>query len=1185
MGSSSRYAFFELLIEAGFISDNPTLREKMLRNVQDRESKLVGLLLTAGVSLNVGPRNALKLAVTQMDLEMLDILTHETFRIAAEALDWIPPNATEQGVLKILGKLSALGLDGEPLNRRLICAVRCRHIREATELVRMGASVDYKQASALQAAIRNSDAAMLDTLLRAACTPKVLSRVVPALVKVRPPQKRLALLEKVLSKSTVPETLGGPLEMLLAEGDEADLECIALLLRYGASPDASDEESTNSVLVAAHHGWLHVLKLLCEASIRPLVLAKAVLVAFRQFSAADNDHDSSLETMRLLLSKGAKGAPVDQALLSAVIQDSRRSILDLLLTSGASANFKQGEAFYKALTNRSSRTFEVLCKTCPPNLTSTQRLMPLAIHQQYYVLSSLNTLLECTQHKRAALDTINGGECKFLRLAVLAVDISLLRDMLALKPSALSLQLAFGATARINKRRTRLDVMKLLLEQASGTEIGQTICIADQTQLAIDGDFEGLHLVLQHGASINHQGGIAVQKAAVSGHLEVLRLLLKHRPYIETVTKACLACLKSFQKGSDFSPDHVNTIYESLLNASAGTDNSLLSNLLQASVQSVPRDVQFPALLLRRGAKVHEQTTKAALEAGSDDLLHLIIRKTSGKELFHLASACEMSAGRRIWILDECLKQDVSQVDKSRALLHSLSAKRIHDLSAADCLLRHGADISFEDGEAFKLAIRAQSAEAIKILGKRLNTRKVANNAFAYASKATFSDTRARFEIYRVLLEGNLVDKSNCYAALKNCFDRQGGDFDTIRLLVTKGADPYAASFILTLCTGTTKQFRELCKSVDLNRAVDAVLSTFHDEADAARWFKLCLRERPSSAQITKADLLTRCIKKYPDGQVLAGLILAKSNLASQTVLCSVFPGCAEEKCSVLIWALLCRPRVSNKTVLDLLGAGCDIDFATPVTVLSASMACVLDKNRTQILEALLEIRPGLAFDNHVPASVLACLGARSGSASKDPINEIGTLTLCQASIYLGNIDAYDLLMNNSVSDEDDLHLAAWLALPKFVGKLLETHNSNLESEAYSNYTPLAVALETDSGQSCCKVADTEAPFEVRRKETIELLAKKSAFTWRHRQRTYVHIALSKGPETTKILLDILDMKNNPWRFTMLVYEDKAGRRYTPYEYVTELMNIQPSEREGLLRCLAAGNLLTTLELAASGGR
>ncbi|PPJ50348.1 hypothetical protein CBER1_05916 [Cercospora berteroae] len=207
MGSSSRYVFFELLKEAAFISDNPTLREEVLRDVQDREMKLVQLLVTAGVSLDVGQRNALKLAVARMDLEMLDVLTLGALENAAETLDWIPSNVTEQGILRLLEKLSALNLRGEPLSRRLVCAVRCRHILEAAELVRMGASVDYKQASALQAAIRNSDPAMLDTLLQGDCTPKVLSRVVPALVKVRPRQKRLALLRKVLSKGTVPETL------------------------------------------------------------------------------------------------------------------------------------------------------------------------------------------------------------------------------------------------------------------------------------------------------------------------------------------------------------------------------------------------------------------------------------------------------------------------------------------------------------------------------------------------------------------------------------------------------------------------------------------------------------------------------------------------------------------------------------------------------------------------------------------------------------------------------------------------------------------------------------------------------------------------------------------------------------------------------------------------------------------
>ncbi|GIZ45567.1 hypothetical protein CKM354_000872700 [Cercospora kikuchii] len=1203
MDASKRYAFFDLINEAGFMYDNPTLREEVLRDVTDREMSLVRLLVEAGVCLDVGPLNALKMAVTQMDLEILDVLSHGTFDNVSAALDWVPPNATEQGILKVLEKLRALCLEGDPLSRRLICAVRSKHVLEATELIRMGASIDYKQGLALQIAIRSSDPDMLDILLHGDCTPQVLSRVVPALMKVQPPKARLSLLERILIKGTLPETLGGPLEVLLAESGEADLECIALLLRYGASPDASDEEATNSVLVAASRGWLHALKLLCEAPIRPMILAKAVLVGFRDFPTAAQDHDTLLTIMRLLLGKGAKGKLVDQTLLSAVTRESRLDVVQLLLSSGANANYKQGEAFVSALGSRNSRIFDALCKTCPPDLASSERIMPYAIGQRYYEPKSLNTFLQCTQHKRAALDVIsaaslekssniktimhcllshglrvNGGECKFLHLAVLADDISLLQSMLAAKPNVLSLQLAFETALRVNKRRKRLDVMKFLLEHASATEIGQTMCIAHQTQLAIDGDLEGLRLILHHGASVDHQGGIAVQRAARSGLMDVLRLLLKYRPGVDTVTKACLACLESFEKRGDISPDHKNSIYEALLDSSAGINVDHLSSLLLASIQSVSSEVQFPMLLLRRGAKVYEKTTRLALETASDDLSRLIVRKSSGRELFHLVFACELTVERRTWLLDEWLKQDIRQVDKCRALLHSLDTKRIHDLPIVELLLKHGADVSFENGEALKLAVRAQSPDAIALLGKSVKTREVANNAFAYAAKAVFNDPSTRFKIYQGLLNGNLVDKANCYGALKNCLDRQGADLDTVRLLVTKGADPCAACFISTCRIGSTKHFRELCKSADLDRLVDALLSSFHDETDAARWLKLCLQQQHPSARITNPDLLIRCIKKYPNGEVLTGLVLARSNIAAQTVIYSVFPGWAEEKCSLLIWALLSRPRVSSKTILKLLAAGCDVDLETPTTRVSASMACVLDNSRTPVLKALLKMRPDLALEPHVPASVLACLGAEPGSASKDPINEIGALTLCQASVYVGNIDSYELLASYSVPDEDDLHLAAWLALPKFVEKFLKDHDPELESEAYGNYTPLAVALETDSGQSYCKVADAEASFEDRRKRTIDLLAKKSNLAWRYRQKTYVHIAFAIGPGTTKILLDALDIKTASSRFSMLVYEDKAGRRYTPFEYINELMNLQPSERDELMRCLAGANLLTDAE-------
>lgn len=55
------------------------------------------------------------------------------------------------------------------------------------------------------------------------------------------------------------------------------------------------------------------------------------------------------------------------------------------------------------------------------------------------------------------------------------------------------------------------------------------------------------------------------------------------------------------------------------------------------------------------------------------------------------------------------------------------------------------------------------------------------------------------------------------------------------------------------------------------------------------------------------------------------------------------------------------------------------------------------------------------------------------------------------AATYLGNFDAFALLTEGSPAHDDAFHclphFAAFLALPRFVEKLLETHDANLKED------------------------------------------------------------------------------------------------------------------------------------------
>ena len=258
----------------------------------------------------------------------------------------------------------------------------------------------------------------------------------------------------------------------------------------------------------------------------------------------------------------------------------------------------------------------------------------------------------------------------------------------------------------------------------------------------------------------------------------------------------------------------------------------------------------------------------------------------------------------------------------------------------------------------------------------------------------------------------------------------------------------------------------------------------------------------------------------------------------------------------------------------DKLTIGTDhVTYTTPRSKVNAAFACLLDTSRTPVLKALLALRKESILQYRVPAYTLARLGTPPEVFNNQEDNDhLGQPCLRMASLYLGNLDAFKLLDSGLPQHEESLlHLAAFLALPKFIKTFLKTYDPNAESEEYDNYIPLAVAIQSTTPVSWCKIANAEAPFAERRLESIRLLAHRTPepLKWRFRQKTVFHLALEQGVDTTTTLLEALNISQDPERFEKLAYTDKAGRSYSPEEYVTELMDLDDdAEREKLKGCL-----------------
>ena len=266
------------------------------------------------------------------------------------------------------------------------------------------------------------------------------------------------------------------------------------------------------------------------------------------------------------------------------------------------------------------------------------------------------------------------------------------------------------------------------------------------------------------------------------------------------------------------------------------------------------------------------------------------------------------------------------------------------------------------------------------------------------------------------------------------------------------------------------------------------------------------------------------------------------------------------------------RSPLSRLMLLKLTNDAVLPAYLTPRTKVSAAFACLLDKSRTPVLEALLELDRDQVLNYKVPGSSLGYLGAHPASfeTTSSFLDASDELTLCEASVYLGNFEAFRILNPPGMANDGMLHLAALMALPKSVTWLLPTHDAKHKAEEFDMMIPLAVVCESKP-HSWCKVPNEELDWKSRQKETMRLLAPRTSPEWRYRGKTVLHIALENGLNATEGTVEALDILHDANRDEKYSYVDKDGIRYSPHEYVMKFLDVEYQEKNALIACLKNG--------------
>ncbi|KAH9218802.1 hypothetical protein DL95DRAFT_434082 [Leptodontidium sp. 2 PMI_412] len=1124
-----RHQFFKTLDECKFVEDSPVLRQELLKDVESRLTPMVKLLANAGVIVDMEPHNSFHRAVSQKDFELV-------------------------------GFLAPFKLNQQPLL--------------VESLVILGASVEFKNACVIQTALRMKDLDVLETLLRNKCSAKLLSATIPTAMSLHPRHTRLQALKALVRKGILVQDLSKPLQTLVSEDGDVDSELIQFLLQNKAPIDGVGDNASNALLTAARKGALSTLVMLCNAKPQNETLSKAVPVAFNTIDS--HGDDVALSMIRLLLRKGASGSPIHRTLLHAIEKD-KHDIARILLKHGADANHGGGGGFHIALAMKNLNLLRLLCASCPPSQATIEAKLFVALDPRNYQSNVLQILLTSTRYANVALNKVFSSDMlkgnpnnaaiiptllshgldvnirngDLLIFAIREKNIDLLQKILSANPNAASLTAAFHIVPSAKSKMLELIVMNLLLEKAKSTEIGQSAALPRQIPLAVSGDFAGLRLLLRHNAVVA----------------------------LENLRKACLATASSTKSWTE-----KRELIEALFAHCAAVSKEDLSVLLVGSITLFSKCPQLPQLLVTRGAEVTFEGLKAVLEEGSLDLLSILLgsirNNDTAAKTFQRVRQITMAHERRYLIYQYVLTKGVSNDDKSEALLYSLKTDGLSDLSIPKLLLDHGASPGYRKGESVSIVIRAnspKSLQVIRLLCQYIIDDGMATAVFNVVLKHTMLKRHIQMEIYRPLLEWK-INESSLSQALFESFSGDPPDLPFVTLLLAKGADPNKRSghcFAMAAKKETLAEFRLLCRNAKRPVVLKVLLNRFNEEKEVVKWFAVCLEESEGSSKTNQDELAFLCMRKFPTGTVLLKLLLENGISVSAKIDHCICPDWMAESCTVLIWALLQTPRIGNGVILLLLAQGDTalLTYSTPQTKVSAAFLCLLDKTRIPILKALLDRDRDGVSEYVIPGSSFVPLSMHPKTVKNDsdqPHTQ-AELPLQLASLYLGNFEAFQLIASEITPNDSTLHLAAVLALPKFVNWLLGSHDPNHQAEEFDNMTPLALVCASKP-DPCCKVANEEAGWRERQEETMRLLANVTDSKWRYRHMTILHWSMDNGLETAKAIVKALDIAHDTEKNKKYLYTDREGVKYTPEEYITKLWDASDADKKALIACLKSSS-------------
>ncbi|EAT84797.2 hypothetical protein SNOG_07331 [Parastagonospora nodorum SN15] len=468
---------------AGSGADQTTLDEGLKAALASNDQECIQELLRHGGDLNKFP-TALANAVRTNDQNYVRTLLRAPKALQSKIISSCLPAAVQQ--------------NSEPI---------------VSLLIAYGADPNFDSCSALNMAIGKQDYRLTLALVSGSIplTQSTLQRLLDTTMRLPTCEAQLQFLQVLLCCGLHPNSIGLA-DLLVCRTRKNDTDGVLMMLSYGVPTAAKDAECLR--LAVSNSNWT-----LMDAILKTPISPQQASAALAELST-NTLASERLHVIRSLIHKGATGPSLEYWLTRAV-EDGDTPLMEFLLSAGAPVAASDRSPLLTAVARKDKKSLQMLLNTRPsPEILSKAFTLLRTGHTATERFATSRLLLEhgargpevdqalvdavadtsptrdpalITELVRRGAD-VNHDNGKVLQLAVLQVDLSLLRLLCNSKPTSTSasaaLALAFDSNG--NRHGRTADIIDLLL--AYGIDEKSAL---QALHIAISGGPENIDIIKQ----------------------------------------------------------------------------------------------------------------------------------------------------------------------------------------------------------------------------------------------------------------------------------------------------------------------------------------------------------------------------------------------------------------------------------------------------------------------------------------------------------------------------------------------------------------------------------------------------------------------------------------------------------------------------------------------------------------